>query len=201
MSETIGPEQTILAYRYGIFPWYSDEDPILWWYTDPRSVLFPSELRISKSLRSLLNKDHLTVTFDKAFDDVIRNCQSIDRPGQESTWIQEETIWNFNMLHEMGYAHSVEIWEREELVGGLYGLAIGKIFYGESMFSITSNASKVAFVRLVRHLHDQGFELIDCQQETEHLNSLGARNISGLAFFDHLRSNLLFCLDNGDHQF
>ncbi len=200
-SDHISAEQVILAYRYGIFPWYSEEDPVLWWFPQPRFVLHPKNLRIHKSMRQFLNKTKLKVTFNQAFHEVIRHCRSTFRKDQESTWIQPETLEIYGQLHEQGYAHSVEVWDENELVGGLYGVAIGKVFFGESMFSRVSNASKLALIRLNERLLDRGFRLIDCQQETDHLASLGAKSIPRSDFYDHLRQNTLFCLENGDFHF
>jgi leucyl/phenylalanyl-tRNA--protein transferase len=197
-SETISAERVLFAYRYGIFPWYSEEDPMLWWYTQPRAVLFPQELKIHKSMRQFMNRNSWRITFNNCFEKVVKACQVAERRDQESTWIQTETIDVYNQLHHQGYGHSVEVWADNELIGGLYGLSIGKIFFGESMFSNASNASKVALIYLVKKLTENGYFLIDCQQETAHLSTLGARNISGSEFFDHLRKNNLFCLSKGD---
>lgn len=185
------PSRLLTAYQYGIFPWYSEDQPILWWFTSPRMVLYPSELKVSKSMRNVLNRDLFRVTYDTAFPDVIAQCKRIYRPGQGGTWISDEMMDAYIELHDMGHAHSVEVWDGELLVGGLYGIILGKIFYGESMFAHTSNASKVGFIHLVRKLESLGFELIDCQQETPHLTSLGARLIDGTTFLDHLRQNAL----------
>lgn len=184
------PQRLLTAYQYGIFPWYSDGQPILWWYTSPRMVLFPVDLKVSKSMRNVLNQKKFTITMDTAFEQVISQCKQTPRMGQEGTWINPDMIAAYTSLHEIGYAHSVEVWEGQTLVGGLYGLAIGKIFYGESMFAHRSNASKVAFVHLVRHLQQRDFTLIDCQQETPHLRSLGADIIQGDQFMDILRKNV-----------
>ena len=190
-----------MAYRYGIFPWYSEEDPVLWWFPQPRFVLFPDELKVHKSMRQFQRNTNLKVTFDQDFEAVINNCKSSFRKGQESTWIQPETVAVYHQLHQMGYAHSVEVWEADQLVGGLYGLAIGRLFFGESMFSKVSNASKLALIHLNKRLKEHGFLLIDCQQETPHLATLGARSISRQSFYDTLRQNTLFCLENGDFHF
>lgn len=169
------------AYRHGIFPWYSDEQPILWWSPDPRSVLFPEELAISRSLRKTLKKGRFTITFDNAFADVIQHCASPRADGL-GTWITDEMQLAYRDFHNAGHAHSVEAWYDGQLVGGLYGVALGKVFFGESMFARMTDASKVAFVTLVMHLRQWNFKLIDCQVETAHLNSLGARNISRREF-------------------
>ncbi len=169
-------ERLLAAYRRGIFPWYSEEQPILWWSPDPRSVLFPDKLHVSRSLRRTLRQGRFEVTLDREFAAVIQAC-SEPRPGQPGTWITGEMQEAYLGLHQAGHAHSVETWLDGKLVGGLYGVAIGRVFFGESMFSRVSDASKVAFVYLVRHLQQHGFELIDCQIQTPHLDSLGAELI------------------------
>ncbi|MEM6725879.1 MAG: leucyl/phenylalanyl-tRNA--protein transferase [Bacteroidota bacterium] len=179
----------ILAYREGIFPWYNDGEPIIWWSPDPRCVLYPEELKVSKSTRRLIRQERFTVTFDQDFQAVIRGCQLIERPGQLGTWLTEDMIEAYTLLHEKGFAHSVEVWQDEELVGGLYGVSLGKIFFGESMFANVSNASKVGFCRMVEVLHQKGFELIDCQQDTQHLRSLGAVTIPRVLFLRILERN------------
>ena len=186
----LSPNKILLAYQFGIFPWYHEDDPILWWYTHPRCVLFPSRLKVSKSMKQLLNKNAFSVTFDQKFPEVIRSCKNIKRTGQEDTWITPELMDNLLQLHNMGFAHSVEVWQNDELVGGLYGISLGKIFYGESMFSHVSNASKYGFIKLVQYLEEQNFALIDCQQRTDHLVSLGAEMISSERFYKHLKSNV-----------
>jgi leucyl/phenylalanyl-tRNA--protein transferase len=182
-------ERLILAYSKGIFPWYSDESPILWWSPDPRFVLFPSQLKISKSMRPLFNQNKFQVTFDKYFDEVIKNCQKINREDQPGTWITSDMMQAYIRLHKKGYAHSVEVWLGKELVGGLYGVSLGKVFFGESMFSKVSNASKFGFITLVTYLKQKGFLLIDCQQETKHLESLGAAAIKRKDFIEFLNKN------------
>lgn len=182
-------ERLIYAYKKGIFPWYSDESPILWWSPDPRFVLFPDELKISKSMKTLFNQKKFEVTFDTNFAEVIKNCQQIGREDQDGTWITSDMRSAYIALHEIGVAHSVEVWLEEELVGGLYGVSLGKVFFGESMFTKVSNASKYGFITLARHLKDYGFNLIDCQQETKHLESLGARCIKRTDFIDILKKN------------
>jgi leucyl/phenylalanyl-tRNA---protein transferase len=173
----LSPQRLIEAYRCGIFPWFNEGDPILWWSPDPRMVLFPPELKISRSLRKTLKKANYTIRADSAFNQVVQACASPrkERPG---TWIHDEMIAAYTALHEMGLAHSIETWIEGELVGGLYGVAQGKMFFGESMFSRTTDASKVAFVHLVRYLERRGFGMIDCQMKTAHLASFGAREIS-----------------------
>lgn len=172
----LSTERLLLAYHQGIFPWYEGEH-ILWWCPDPRFVLFPGELRESKSMKQLLRKDAFEFRMDSNFPEVISNCKTIGRKGQESTWITDEVRAAYTRLHIAGYAHSAEAYLGGQLVGGLYGVRIGRVFFGESMFSKASNASKYAFIRYVRQLREEGVELIDCQVHTEHLGSLGARMI------------------------
>lgn len=172
----LSPERLELAYRSGIFPWYEGKQ-ILWWSPDPRFVLFPEELNVSKSMNVLLKRNAFRFTTNQAFEQVIENCKTIKREGQGGTWITTEMKKAYGKLHQLGLAHSAEAWEGEELVGGLYGIRIGKAFFGESMFSKKSNASKYAFISLVRQLQLEGVGLIDCQVYTEHLESLGARMI------------------------
>jgi leucyl/phenylalanyl-tRNA--protein transferase len=179
-----------LAYRNGIFPWYQGEH-ILWWCPDPRFVLFPDELKVSKSMQSLLKKDRFDFTINKAFKDVIHNCKQTERPGQPGTWITDEVEKAYYKLHKLGYGHSAEAWKDGKLVGGLYGIKLGKVFFGESMFSKKSNASKYAFIKYVQLLKEEGIELIDCQVYTEHLESLGARMIPRQEFIQLLDQNLL----------
>ncbi len=183
-------DRLLLAYRYGIFPWYNPTDPIIWWYPMPRFVLFPDELKVPKSMRTYFNNDKYQVTLDKDFDTVIEHCQTIPRPGQRGTWLNDDLKEKFRDLHAMGHAHSVEVWDEDKLVGGLYGLAVGKIFSGESMFSLANNASKFAFISLVRFLKQRGFLVIDCQQKTRHLAMLGGKEISGEEYFGLIRSNI-----------
>jgi leucyl/phenylalanyl-tRNA--protein transferase len=183
-------ERLILAYSKGIFPWYSsDKSPILWWSPDPRFVLFPKNLVVSKSMRPYFNQNKFKVTWDQNFEDVIKNCQKIDREDQPGTWITSKMLAAYIQLHKKGYAHSVEVWLENELVGGLYGISLGKVFFGESMFAKVSNASKFGFISLVNQLKQKGFLLIDCQQETKHLESLGANAIKRKDFIDILNDN------------
>ncbi|MCB0853032.1 MAG: leucyl/phenylalanyl-tRNA--protein transferase [Bacteroidetes bacterium] len=185
----LSPERLILAYESGIFPWFSERDPIIWWSPDPRCVLFPQNLKVSKSMRQVMRKDKFSITYDHAFRVVIAACRKAPRPGQNGTWITPDMLEAYDVLHRKGYAHSVEVWENEELVGGLYGVSLGKCFFGESMFARVSNASKVGFITLVRDLIEKGFELIDCQVYTEHLVSLGAEEISRRDFLKKLQKN------------
>jgi leucyl/phenylalanyl-tRNA--protein transferase len=164
------------AYRHGIFPWYNADDPILWWSPDPRLVLFPNKLVISRSLSKTMRKNIFSVTFDHAFDDVIAACAD-PRKDAAGTWITAEIDAAYKQLHQVGFAHSVEIWLGDKLVGGLYGVALGQVFFGESMFYTTTDASKVAFVSLVEHLKSWDYQLIDCQVQTAHLQSFGAQEI------------------------
>ena len=186
----LSPERLLLAYQNGIFPWYNPEDPILWWSPDPRLVLYPDELKVSKSMRPYFNQKKFDLTIDKDFTSVILNCKQQRRKGQGGgTWITGDMAEAYINLHELGYAHSVEVWKGGELAGGLYGIALGKVFFGESMFAKVSNASKFGFISFIRILKDKGFKLIDCQQETKHLESMGARAISRARFLDALKKN------------
>ncbi len=177
----LSPARLLRAYRMGIFPWFSDGQPILWWSPDPRMVLFPEELKVSRSLAKILRQQRFKITLDTNLDAVIRQCAA-PRRDAKGTWITGDMISAYNQLNQLGYAHSVEAWQDDQLVGGLYGVALGKVFFGESMFSHVSNASKVAFVHLVKVLIEKSFQLVDCQVETAHLGSLGARNISRQQF-------------------
>jgi len=174
------------AYRRGIFPWYSGEQPVLWWSPDPRSVLFVEEMRISRSLRKAVLSGRFDVRIDSAFREVLQCCATIGRPGQAGTWITPAVVKAYCALFARGHAHSVEAWSGDELVGGLYGVSIGRMFFGESMFAHATDASKVALAHLAAMLHRAGFPLIDCQQQTPHLGSLGARSIARAEFAKHL---------------
>jgi leucyl/phenylalanyl-tRNA--protein transferase len=178
----LSSERLMLAYRNGIFPWFNIDEPILWWSPDPRMVLFLDEFRVSKSMKNVLNKNIFKVTFNQDFAAVIRNCQQVDRMGQEGTWISNQMISAYQKLFELGHARSVEVWQNEELVGGLYGVDLGHVFCGESMFSKVSNASKVAFISLVSYLKANRYDLLDCQIYNEHLASLGCREINRADF-------------------
>ncbi len=181
----LNPSLLLDAYRKGIFPWYSEGQPVMWWSPDPRCVLFPDEFKISRSLKKSLRKDDYIVTFDQAFSDVVKSCAEprLTSPG---TWITQSVIKNYQLIHESGHAHSVECWHGETLVGGLYGIAIGKIFFGESMFSHTADASKICLAHLVHLVKKLGYELIDCQITSDHLKSLGAKTIPRNDFSDIL---------------
>ena len=176
------------AYSKGIFPWYDDTQPILWWCPDPRMVLFPQKLKVSKSMKQLLKKETFKVTYNEAFETVIENCAAIKRKGQLGTWITPEMKQAYTGLHKKGIAQSVEVWQDGKLVGGLYGIYLKskKVFCGESMFAKVSNASKYGFISLVRKLQKNGVELIDCQVHTDHLESLGAEEISRYEFLEFL---------------
>lgn len=182
------PDRLLDAYRRGIFPWGTVEGQALWYSPDPRMVMFPENFRLSRSLRRLLRSDTLTISADRDFPAVIAACAATRRRGQDGTWISDEMMEAYIRLHELGWAHSVEAWEEGELVGGLYGLAIGRMFYGESMFSRRDNASKFAFAYLIRLLRERGFGMIDCQMHTDHLASLGAAEIPRSEFLQHMRA-------------
>lgn len=179
------PERLLLAYSLGIFPWYTEgEEPVLWWSPDPRMVLFPEELKISKSMRPYFNQNKFRVTYNQDFEGVMRHCMTNNRHGQEGgSWITESFIKSYSVLFEAGFAQSVEVWDKETMVGGLYGIRIGDIFFGESMFTLVPNASKFGFISLVKRLITEGVKLIDCQQETQHLTSLGGRVIPRTEFY------------------
>lgn len=179
-------DRLLVAYSKGIFPWYEGKH-ILWWCPDPRFVLFPGELKVSKSMKKLIRQNAFKFTTDIAFDQVINNCKSISRKDQAGTWITNDVKKAYTDLYKNGFAHSAEVWKDGELVGGLYGVRLGNIFFGESMFSKQSNASKYAFIKFVEHLKNDGVELIDCQIYTEHLESLGARMIPRNEFIQRLK--------------
>lgn len=183
----LSPERLLLAYSSGIFPWFNEGDPICWWCPDPRCILELHQLRVSQSMTRLLRKGGFEVTYDRAFREVISSCAQIRRKEGGGTWITDEMLEAYCRLHELGYAHSVECWREGALAGGLYGVCMGMCFFGESMFSRESNASKVAFITLVRQLKKMNFELIDCQMPSSHLISLGAREISREEFLLRLR--------------
>ncbi|WP_427872116.1 leucyl/phenylalanyl-tRNA--protein transferase [Flavobacterium sp. MMS24-S5] len=184
----LSPERLKLAYQKGIFPWFNEGEPILWWAPDPRMVLFLDELVISKSMRNILNRKQFTVTFNANFKEVISNCQKIQRIGQDGTWISDDIVESYCELNRQGIAKSVEVWQDDVLVGGLYGVDLGHIFCGESMFSKVSNASKVAFISLVKHLEKENYKLLDCQVYNPHLDSLGCREIDREEFMSILKS-------------
>lgn len=185
----LSPQRLLAAYRHGCFPWYQDGQPLLWWSPDPRTVLYPDQLHISRSLAKTLRQKPFEVTFDQAFSEVIQGC-SEPRDYTDKTWITQPMQRAYHMLHQQGIAHSVEVWQQETLVGGLYGLAMGRLFFGESMFSRTTNASKVGFVTLVQQLIDWGFILIDCQMPTQYLASFGASSIPRTQFAQMLHEHI-----------
>ncbi|QQE87007.1 leucyl/phenylalanyl-tRNA--protein transferase [Azotobacter chroococcum] len=185
----LSAERLIQAYRHGCFPWYQAGQPILWWSPNPRTVLLPQELHVSRSLRKTLRQERFQVSLDRDFSAVIQACAG-PRDYADGTWITPEMQAAYRELHRRGIAHSVEVWQNDNLVGGLYGLAIGQLFFGESMFSHVDNASKVGFATLVRRLEQWGFVLIDCQMPTQHLQSLGAHSISRSEFADYLKRYL-----------
>ena len=182
----LSPERLLLAYKSGIFPWFEEGEPIFWWSPNPRMVLFLDDLVVSKSMRNVLNRNIFTVTFNQNFREVISNCQKIKRNGQNGIWITNDMVEAYCKLHELGIAKSVEVWQNEELVGGLYGVDLGHVFCGESMFSKVSNASKVAFIALVNQLKVANYKLLDCQVYNEHLESLGCREIDRFQFMEIL---------------
>lgn len=183
----LSTERLLTAYHKGIFPWYNEGEPILWWSPDPRFVLFPNKLKVSKSMKTVLNNGKFRFTINRAFEQVIQNCKSVNRPEQEGTWISPVIQEAYTRLHRLGYAHSAESWLDGELVGGLYGIRMGNVFFGESMFSTTSNASKFAFIKYIQQLKKENLALIDCQVYTKHLESLGAEMIDRTIFLDLIR--------------
>jgi leucyl/phenylalanyl-tRNA--protein transferase len=187
----------LTAYRNGIFPWYSPGDPILWWSPDPRLLLYPDKFYLRKSFRRVLRSGKFTVSFDREFVNVIKYCAMVPREGQESTWISEEIQEAFIRLHEEGFAHSVEVYMEGKLVGGLYGLAMGKAFFGESMFSLVPDASKVAFKALSDVLASRGYDFIDCQMKTDHMVRLGAQVVPRDTFLDALEDTIVKPTDMG----
>ncbi len=187
----LSPERLLEAYKNGIFPWFNEGSEILWWAPDPRFVLFINDLKISKSMRQVMRSNKFSVTYDTCFPDVIRNCKTSNRAGQSGTWITKEMEDAYCKLHDLGHAHSVEVWEDQKLVGGLYGISLGKVFFGESMFTKVSNASKLGFITLVNGLSLKGFKLIDCQDYTGYLESLGADEIPRTEFENILKKEIV----------
>lgn len=183
MGGDLSPERILVAYRNGIFPWYQDKI-ILWWSPDPRMVLVPSELKIGRSIKPLLNRGEFDFTINKAFKEVIHHCKQTKRAGQDGTWITDDVENAYCRLHNLGHAHSAEVWKDGKLVGGLYGIKMGKAFFGESMFSLVPNASRFAFIKFVQQLKADGIELIDCQVYTEYLESFGGRMIERKSFIE-----------------
>jgi len=190
ICDDLSIERILTAYQFGIFPWYSEGYPVSWFFTSPRCVLKPSEVKISKSMRSYFNQNKFHTSIDTAFHEVILRCRDIPRAGQIGTWLTDDLMATLLELHKLGYAHSVEVWEKDILVGGLYGISIGKVFFGESMFASKANASKFGFIKLCNVLKKKGYKLIDCQQETQHLLSMGAYTISKEQFLSTLRLNV-----------
>ncbi|MCF6291466.1 MAG: leucyl/phenylalanyl-tRNA--protein transferase [Desulfobacterales bacterium] len=186
----LGPERLLAAYGQGIFPWYGAGDPILWWSPSPRLIIEPNAFRTSRRLGRLIRQQLFTITMDQAFARVINGCATIPRRGERSTWIVPEMVQAYIRLHELGFAHSVECWRQGELAGGLYGVALGKIFFGESMFSRSSNSSKIALAALVAQLKKWDFALIDCQVASDHLLQFGAREVSRREFETRLKDAL-----------
>ncbi len=184
----LSPERLILAYKSGIFPWFDDNEPILWWSPPRRMVVFPKVYKTSKSIRNIINRNIFKVTFNTCFKEVIKSCQQIKRQGQYGTWLTDDMVDAYLKLHEMGLAKSIEVWQDDELVGGLYGVDLGKVFCGESMFSKVSNASKIGFVWLVNHLKENNYLLLDCQVHNDHLEKLGAFEIERDVFLKILKA-------------
>ncbi|MFL2608847.1 MAG: leucyl/phenylalanyl-tRNA--protein transferase [Cryomorphaceae bacterium] len=182
----LNPLRVLEAYKNGIFPWFNDDENLIWWSPDPRMVLFPEKIKLSKSFKSFLKKKEYRVSFNENFENVIESCSNIKRVGQKGTWITSGLKKSFNKLHEMGHAHSVEVWYQNVIIGGLYGLDLGNVFCGESMFSTKPNASKVALYFLCHELKSNNYKFIDCQVPSEHLRSLGAEEISRDSFLEKL---------------
>jgi leucyl/phenylalanyl-tRNA---protein transferase len=187
----LSPERLMLAYKSGIFPWFEDGEIIIWWSPNPRMVLFLDQLVVTKSMRNIINRNVFRVTYNQNFRAVISNCQKVKRSGQKGTWITNEMIEAYCKLNELGFAKSVEVWQHEVLVGGLYGVDLGHVFCGESMFSKVSNASKVAFIALVNQLIRENYQLLDCQVYNEHLESFGCKEISRVDFLKFLNNKPL----------
>ena len=186
MGGEVTVERLLLAYKSGIFPWYEGETP-LWWSPDPRFVLYPEKLKVSKSMEALIRKKKFRFSTNSAFSQVIRSCKTLQRKGQDGTWITDELEQSLNKLHQLGFAHSAETWLENELVGGLYGIRMGNLFFGESMFSKETNASKFSFINFVKLLEFEKVKLIDCQVYTEHLESLGAEMIPRTEFIKTIK--------------
>jgi len=186
----LSPERLVAAYRTGIFPWFSDDSPdIMWWSPDPRMVLYPDKFKLSKSLRRRITREEFDVRIDTAFEQVIVECSRVPRDGQNGTWLTAEMQEAYVKIHKLGLAHSVECWQEGRLVGGLYGLSLGRLFFGESMFHLVSDASKVAFYALAQVAKKLNFSFIDCQMHTDHLESLGAEEMSRSTYLEHVFSN------------
>lgn len=188
----LSPEYLLSAYAQGIFPWFSEGEPILWWSLDPRMVLYPDQLKVSKSLRQIIRSGRFDIQIDTAFEEVIKQCSSMERKGQDGTWITNDMIKAYIRLHKLGYAHSFETYHDQQLVGGLYGVSLGKAFFGESMFFLERDASKFALYHLVNWCTDHDFHFIDVQQSTAHMKSLGAIDIKRSVFLERLKKALQF---------
>lgn len=202
VSPDLSPERVVAAYQNGIFPWFEQDGGFYWYAPDPRWVLFPAELKVRKSMRSIFNQQKFRYTLDRAFPEVMRCCAAVPREGgQYGSWITRSFLDTYSALHEAGLAHSLEVWQGDELVGGLYGISMGRVFYGESMFALVPNASKAGFITLVRALEKQGFWLIDCQAQTPHLESLGARGIPREIFLDYMERNIYERVPRGKWAF
>ena len=186
----LSTERLMMAYRSGIFPWYSEDEPIIWWSPDPRFVLYPDRIQVTKRMKAVLRKGVFATTYNKDFEQVISNCQKIYRKGQPGTWITKEMKTAYLNLHEKGLAKSIEVWQDNNLVGGMYGVDLGNVFCGESMFSKVSNASKVALINFAQKFRNEGGKLIDCQVYTSHLESLGAENIRRNKFVEYLHASI-----------
>ena len=186
----LSPGMLISAYTQGIFPWFNEGEDILWWSLDPRFILYPENLKVSKSMKKLIKSDHFTVSVDREFPSVMDGCAAISRKGEEGTWISDDMKDAYCRLHDLGFAHSVEVYSEEGLAGGLYGISLGNCFIGESMFSRESNASKTALIALTWYLQEKGFSFVDCQQHTPHLESMGAVDVSRDTFLQELKNSL-----------
>jgi leucyl/phenylalanyl-tRNA--protein transferase len=198
MGGDLSPERLLIAYSMGVFPWYNPGDPILWHCPDPRMVLLPKDLHVGRSMRPVLRRTDWQMRYDTAFSEVIRACAQIERNGQQGTWITVEMIKAYERLHELGFAHSAEVWQGDRLIAGLYGLALGRAFFGESMFYYSSGASKFALVHLVRRLREKGYDLIDCQQQTAHTERFGAALMKRSEFLELLSAALCHETERGN---
>jgi len=186
----LSTERILLAYSSGIFPWYSENEPVLWWSPDPRLILYPEKIKISRSLKKKIKTNTFKVTIDQAFNDVIYACANTRIQNSEETWLTDEMIAAYKRLHKEGFAHSIECWKDDELAGGLYGISLGGCFFGESMFTNISDASKIALVKLADFLKENGFDLIDCQITTDHLTSMGGFEVPRQTFLKQLKNSL-----------
>ncbi len=184
----LSPERLMLAYHSGIFPWYNDDEPIMWYSPNPRFVLLPDKLYVSRSMRSVLRKEEFKVTYNEDFNGVINSCKKMQRIGQDGTWITDDMVEAYIRLHQLGYAQSVKVWKENELVGGMYGIHLGSVYCGESMFSTVSNASKVALIMFIQKFKEEGGQLYDCQAYTDHMASMGAELIDRNEFLEYLKS-------------